>query len=126
MDSLRVPALTACYSFDGRTWWDYSPRQLEEWEQQFPGKDLFVAPLPPSAPTRQERYRAHRDSMAQEAARLMAVGANVGVVEVKALRDCSGAPVMDCRNALIVAEGDQGNALEMLLIKSAELSVGVR
>ena len=76
--------------------------------------------------TRRERYNAARERMRHEAVHLMARGAAVDIAEVKRLRDCSGAPVMDCRDALIVAGGDRGKALEMLLIKSAEMAVGIR
>lgn len=118
--------MTACYSFDSRTWRQYSRRQLEEWKQQWPGKDLFVAPPPSYFETRRERHKAHRTQMHREAVKLLADGASIDFAEVKALRGYSGSPIMECRDALIVAEGDRDKALEMLLIKSAELSVGVR
>lgn len=64
--------------------------------------------------------------MHREAVELLADGASIDFVEVKVLRERSGSPIMECRDALIVAAGDRDKALEMLLIKSAELSVGVR
>jgi len=38
----------------------------------------------------------------------------IQTVKVKELRDKSGAGIMDCRNALLQAQGDMGKALEML------------
>src|SRR5690606_6236075 len=40
--------------------------------------------------------------------------ANVGAQQVKALRDRTGAGMMDCKNALVEAEGDQEKAVEII------------
>ncbi|MEC7518885.1 MAG: translation elongation factor Ts [Myxococcota bacterium] len=40
--------------------------------------------------------------------------ANVTAQDVKALRDRTGAGMMDCKNALVEAEGDQEKALEII------------
>ena len=40
--------------------------------------------------------------------------ANVTAKDVKALRDRTGAGMMDCKNALVEAEGDQDQALEII------------
>ena len=45
--------------------------------------------------------------------------ADFTAADVKALRDITGAGMMDCKKALTEADGDQGRAIELLRIKGA-------
>ena len=46
--------------------------------------------------------------------------ANVSAADIKRLRDLSGAGMMDCKNALVDADGDYDAAVEALRIKGAK------
>ena len=51
--------------------------------------------------------------------------ANYSAADVKRLRDLTGAGMMDCKNALVEAEGDFEAAVEVLRVKGAK-DVGKR
>ena len=50
--------------------------------------------------------------------------ANYSAVDVKRLRDQTGAGMMDCKNALEQAEGDPEQAMELLRVKGAKDNEG--
>ena len=43
--------------------------------------------------------------------------ANFTAADVKALRDRTGAGMLDCKNALVEAEGDVEKAIELIRVK---------
>ena len=96
---------------------------LAEWEQELlAGATAAAEPRTPGAKPATGSAESRRTSREHRGKADMA---NYTAADVKRLRDLTGAGMLDCKNALVDADGDFDKAVELLRIKGAK-DVGKR
>ena len=98
---------------------------LAEWEQELLASATAPQARQPKAPSRAPPRPRFRPNRSPRRTPRKADMANYTAADVKRLRELTGAGMLDCKNALVEADGDFDKAVELLRIKGAK-DVGKR